>query len=294
MQDGLLRVLAPNPSPMTEAGTNSYVLGAGRDVAVVDPGPDDSAHRTALMAAVAGRTVRAIVVTHPHLDHSQGAAALGRATGARVHAFGPAGTGRSATMRQLARTAPALAGGEGVDGAFRPDVALADGATLSGDGWTLRAHWTPGHMSPHLTLVWREGDAAFTGDTVMGWASTMISPPDGDVGQFLSSMDRMAGLGVARFLPGHGAPVEDPAARCRDLRDHRLAREAAILAAIPSGGGRGGGTDIAGIVGTVYGDTPAALRPAAARNVLAHLIRLVEHGRVRADRLAPDGTYVRT
>lgn len=164
-----------------------------------------------------------------------------------------------------------------MDAGFAPDATLADGDELAGDGWTLRALHTPGHMASHLCFHWVEADATFTGDTVMGWASTLISPPDGDVGQFLASLDCLEALGATTFHPGHGASVEAPAARCRALRDHRHAREAAILAALD-------GTDtIPALVGAVYADTPPGLREAAARNVLAHLVHLWERGTVEAD-----------
>jgi glyoxylase-like metal-dependent hydrolase (beta-lactamase superfamily II) len=279
---GLMRIVAPNPSPMTERGTNSYVLGAG-DVAVIDPGPDDAGHRAALVAAIGGRPVRAVIVTHSHLDHSPGAAPLARAVGAPVLAFGPSDAGRSPTMRALADR---VEGGEGVDAGFAPDASLADGDRVAGDGWTLRALHTPGHMANHLSLHWEEGAQTFTGDTVMGWASTLISPPDGDLGQFMASLDRLEALGARRFHPGHGAPVASPAARCRELRAHRLSREAAILAALDAP------RRIPELVARIYADTPPALHAAAARNVLAHLIHLAETGRAEADpALRPDALW---
>ena len=278
-------MVAPNPSPMTLNGTNGYVLGR-RDVAVIDPGPDDPGHRAALEAAVAGRPVRAVIVTHPHLDHSPGAAPLAARLGAPVLAFGRAEAGRSATMRALEG---AVGGGEGVDRGFAPDRTLADGDAVTGDGWSLEALHTPGHMASHLSLHWRERGETFTGDTVMGWASTLISPPDGDLGQFMASLVRLARLGARRFHPGHGDPVEDPGGRCRALRDHRLAREAAILAALDAP------RRIPELVATIYADTPPALHGAAARNVLAHLVHLSETGRVRADPAPhPDATWHRT
>ncbi|WP_179380377.1 MBL fold metallo-hydrolase [Jannaschia marina] len=282
-ESGLIRVLAPNPSPMTGAGTNSFVVGHG-DVAVIDPGPAIPAHLDALLAAVAGRPVRAILVTHSHLDHSPAARHLAdRLGGVEVLAFGSPDAGRSGTMRRLA----GLGGGEGVDADFIPDRRLVTGDTVAGDGWTLRAHHTPGHMANHLSFEWMEARAVFTGDTVMGWASTMISPPDGDLGQFMASLDRLENLDARRFHPGHGPSVDDPGARCRDLRAHRLAREAAIFAALPDA------PTIPALVARIYVDTPPALHPAAARNVLAHLVHLVETGRVRADpHPRPDARYV--
>ena len=256
---------------MTAEGTNSYVLGT-RDVAVIDPGPAIPAHLDALSAAISGRAVRAVLVTHAHVDHSPAAHPLARRHGAPVLAFGPPEAGRSATMRALA----GLGGGEGVDAGFAPDMRLADGDVVAGEGWTLRAVHAPGHMASHLCLHWTEANATFTGDAVMGWASTLISPPAGDVGQFLATLDRLEALGAARFHPGHGAPVEAPADRCRALRAHRLARGAAIRAALDAA------SSVEAIVSAVYADTPPALRGAAARNALAHLVHLWERGEALA------------
>lgn len=280
-ESGLIRVLAPNPSPMTQAGTNTFVLGHD-DVAVIDPGPALPEHLAAITAAIAGRPVRAILVTHSHLDHSPGARPLADMTGAPVAGFGPFDAGRSPTMQRLA----GLGGGEGVDRDFTPDTLLAPGDTVAGDGWALRAHHTPGHMANHLAFEWARARAVFTGDTVMGWASTMISPPDGDLGQFMASLDLLAGLDANVFHCGHGAPVSDPRARCAALRDHRLARETAILAALPHA------PTLPALLTAVYADTRPALRPAAARNLLAHLVQLVETGRVRATPdIGPDARF---
>lgn len=263
----LLRIVAPNPSPMTADGTNSYVLGTS-DVAVIDPGPDIQQHLDALEAAIADRPVRAILVTHAHLDHSPAAHPLARRTGAPVLAFGPVvprnGLGD-------------IGGGEGVDRTFRPDRTLAHGGQVQGRDWTLKALHTPGHMADHLSFHWIEANATFTGDTVMGWASTMISPPDGHLGQFLTSLDVLEDLEARQFHPGHGPVVEAPAARCRALRDHRADRTQAILTALPTA------PTIAALVQRIYVDTPRTLHGAAARNVLAHLLYLSELRQIRAD-----------
>ncbi|MBM2576553.1 MBL fold metallo-hydrolase [Jannaschia sp. Os4] len=269
---GVRRVLCPNPSPMTEAGTNAYVLHDAGEAVVVDPGPDLPEHRAALLAAVEGMRVAAVVVTHPHLDHSPGARPLGDAVGAPVLAFGPPEAGRSSTMRALA----GIGGGEGVDDGFAPDEPVADGAEIRFGATALRALWTPGHMASHIALHWPDRKVAFTGDVVMGWASTMISPPDGDLGQFMASLDRMEALGAITALPGHGGAVPDLAARCRALRDHRRARERQVLDALAAH------DTVEGLVGAIYADVAPALHPAAARNVLAHLIHLREAGRVEA------------
>lgn len=281
---GLQRLIAPNPSPMTGEGTNSYIIGTD-DVAVIDPGPADPWHQEALVSAVAGRPVRAILVTHAHLDHSPGAAPLGVRLQAPVLAFGPFDAGRSRTMRDLTGL---VAGGEGVDALFRPDAQLAHGDTVSGEGWTLRAHHTPGHMANHLCFEWLERREVFTGDTVMGWASTLISPPDGDLGQFMDSLNLLERLNAARFHPGHGPEVDAPADRCQLLRAHRQSREAAILQRLASP------KRIPELIADIYNDTPLALHPAAARNVLAHLVHLAETGRAVAEpAIHPDARWVR-
>ncbi|TCP42870.1 MBL fold metallo-hydrolase [Rhodovulum marinum] len=265
LRPGLRRVLAPNPSPMTFRGTNSYILGEGR-VAVIDPGPALPAHLDALLAALApGETVSHILVTHSHVDHSPLARPLARATGAPVLAFGDSAAGRRADLAALS----GLGGGEGVDTHFTPDARLADGETVAGDGWRVKAIHTPGHMGNHLSFAWQ--DAIFSGDHVMGWATSMVSPPDGDLAAFMASLDRLAARPEAVLYPGHGAPVANGPARIAKLIAHRRARGAQILAALAAGPATPGQ-----IARTVYADTPAALLPAATRNVLAHLIELAD------------------
>lgn len=279
----LIRVLAPNPSPMTAEGTNTFVLGRS-DVAIIDPGPALDAHLDAVERAVAGRRVIAILITHSHLDHSPAAKPLSRRLQAPVLGFGPSTAGRTPEMEALT----GLGGGEGVDHDFMPDRLLSSGDLVSGDGWSLRAHWTPGHMANHLSFEWAEAATVFTGDTVMGWASTMISPPDGDLGQFMDALDSLERLEAKVFHPGHGGPVHAPAARCRALRDHRQARTAAILMALDQT------HTIPGIVAQIYADTPPALLGAAGRNVLAHLLHLIQQGLVTASPVAgPDACYSR-
>lgn len=262
---GVRRVLAPNPSPMTERGTNTWVIGTGA-VAVIDPGPDDPRHLAALMAEIGDARVEAIFVTHSHLDHSGLARALARATGAPVLGFGPSGAGRSAAMARLA-AAGLAGGGEGVDAGFVPDAVLADGAVWRGAAGEVVALHTPGHMGNHVCLVW-EG-VAFSGDHVMGWASSLVSPPEGDLGDYMASLDRLGSVGAARLMPGHGAVVEDPAARIVALAAHRRAREAEILAVLAEGP-----ATVEVIVAGVYRDVAPALHGAAGRNVLAHLVDL--------------------
>lgn len=272
---GLRHVLAPNPSPMTGPGTNSWILGRGM-VAVIDPGPADPAHLAALMAALApGERVAVILVTHAHRDHSGLAPTLSAATGAPVRAFGPAGSGRSARMRHLAE-AGGLGGGEGLDHAFLPDQPLRDGEEISGPDWRLTALHTPGHTGDHLSFLWQ--DRLFCGDLVMGWSSTLISPPDGDLTDYLGSLERLERLGPRIGHAGHGADIADLPARIAALTRHRREREAQVLSALARQPG-----SAAELAARIYHDTPAPLMAAAARNVLAHLLDLEARALARAE-----------
>ncbi|MEN8656924.1 MBL fold metallo-hydrolase [Marivita sp.] len=265
---GLRRVLAPNPSPMTFRGTNTYLVGDG-DLAIIDPGPADDTHLNAILEAVGKQRVSAVLVTHAHVDHSPLARALADIVAAPIYAFSDASGGRSAVMQQLAATG-LVGGGEGVDGDFRPDIELADGEAVTGDGWSLCALHTPGHFGNHLSFAWN--DVLFCGDLVMGWASSLVSPPDGDLTDFMASCRRLQSQKWSVFHSGHGAPILDPATRLDWLISHRMSREAAVLKALQDGPATS-----AALAAKIYTDTPAALLPAATRNVLAHLIDL--HGK---------------
>lgn len=269
---GLRRVLAPNPSPMTYRGTNSYLLGT-KGIAVIDPGPEDPSHLEALLRALGpGQHVTHILVTHAHLDHSPLARALSQETGAPVLGFGRAEAGRSPVMQALADQGQ-MGGGEGVDTGFDPDKTLSDGALIHGDGWQLEAWHTPGHMANHLSFAW--GDVLFSGDLVMGWASSLVSPPDGDLTAFMASLERLQARPWSVFHAGHGAPVTSPKARLSELLAHRRAREAAILNALTQGP-----ATARALAEQIYTETPTALIPAATRNVLAHIIDLTSKKRV--------------
>lgn len=277
LEPGLRRIVAPNPSPMTYRGTNTYLLGT-RGLAVIDPGPDNERHLDAILGSVTGaQTITHILVTHTHLDHSPLAKPLAAATGAPVFAFGDAEAGRSAVMRDLA-TAGEIGGGEGVDRHFAPSETLADGDQLSGDGWSLEALHTPGHIGNHLAFGW--GDACFVADHVMGWASSLVSPPDGDLTDFMASCEKLRARKWRVFYPGHGEQIDLPAERLDWLMSHRRAREAAILKTL-SGAPR----NAAALAAAIYTDTPAPLLGAATRNVLAHLIDL--YGKSLVEPLGP-------
>lgn len=271
---GLRRLRAPNPSPMTERGTNTYLLGES-DLAVIDPGPDLDGHLAAILAALEPhQTITHIIVTHAHRDHASLSRRLGAATGACVFAHGPALSGRSPAMIALAE-AGLIEGGEGVDTGFVPDRRLADGDTLCGSDWRLTALWTPGHMGNHLCLAWN--DCVFCGDLVMGWATSLVSPPDGDMAAFMASCRRLRLRGARRLFAGHGAPIEDPDTRLRDLLAHRRQRERQIMDTLTTRP-----TTLTALTQAIYTDVDPALLPAAARNVFAHLIDLKARGQITA------------
>lgn len=284
LEEGLRRVLAPNPSPMTYRGTNTYLLGE-RDIAVIDPGPDDPRHLQAILDALhPGQQISHIIVTHAHLDHSPLARALSARVGAPVYAYGDYLAGRSEVMVQLAQGGLA-GGGEGTDAEFEPDITVADGEVIEGDGWALRALWTPGHFGNHLSFAWN--DAIFTGDLVMGWASSLVSPPDGDLTDFMRSCEMLQDLPARRYHAGHGAPVTETAERVDWLLSHRRAREAAILSAL-----EGNPATARDLALRIYTETPPALIPAATRNVFAHLVDLSGKNTVAAmDELAADAIF---
>ena len=282
--DGVWRIRAANPSPMTGTGTNSYVLHGPEGAVVIDPGPALPDHLAALLAALRAMPVRAILLTHPHLDHSALVGDLKAATGAQVYGFGSAEAGRSAVMQRLA-AAGLQGGGEGVDAGFVPDVLLADGAVLALAGLQIEAVHTPGHMGGHLCFAL--GQDLFSGDHVMGWASTLISPPDGDVSAYMASLQRLAAQEWRQFWPGHGETIGDPSARLAELAAHRRARETAICAALRARPARP-----ADLALQLYTDTPPALLPAATRNILAHLIDLHDRNVVTAtEPLGPEAQF---
>ena len=274
------RVTAPNPSPMTFTGTQSYLVGEG-DVAVIDPGPADPAQTRAILESLGrGERVAAILVTHTHVDHSPGAALLKAETGAPVFAFGPHGAGMSAEMTTLAASGAEFGGGEGGDHAFRPDETIREGDAVDFGGARLVALHTPGHLSNHLAFALEgEGGGVFTGDLVMGWATTLVSPPEGDMAAFMASLARMAARGDAVFWPGHGHAVEDPAGMIAHQAAHRRGREAQIVAAL----GSAGEATPAALTAEIYADVDPRLHGAAERNVFAHLLGLVSEGRAEAE-----------
>ncbi len=266
------RVLAPNPSPFTYTGTQTYMVGV-EAVAIIDPGPDDAAHLAALRAAIAGRPVAAILCTHTHRDHSPAARPLAQATGAPIIGCAPL------TLEDDGPRADAA-----FDAEYRPDRVLTDGEQVSGPGWTLEAVATPGHTSNHLCFALPQEQALFTGDHVMGWSTSVISPPDGDMTAYMRSMQRLTERDDIVYYPAHGEPIDAPQRLVRGMMGHRKQREGQILRFME----RNGDSAIPDMVADMYKGVDPRLHGAAGRSVLAHLIDL--HGRGMAERIG-DGRW---
>ena len=277
----VLRVTVNNPGPFTFHGTNSYIV--GRDtLAVIDPGPENEAHFQTLMEAIAGRPVSHIFVSHTHKDHSPLARRLAAATGATIAAEGPH---RPARPLNIGEVNPLDAS---ADTDFDPDIRMADGAVIEGDGWAIRAVHTPGHTANHAAFALEETGILFSADHVMAWATTIVAPPDGAMADFMASLEALMQRDDRLYLPGHGGPVTRPAQFLRGLRTHRRMRERAILERL-----RAGDRTIAGMVTKIYRDTDPRLHGAAGLSVLAHLEDLVARGAVQTDGPpAIDGVFI--
>ncbi|MNU57499.1 Hydroxyacylglutathione hydrolase [compost metagenome] len=270
------RVIADNPGPFTFTGTGTYIVGRdmpGARVAVIDPGPEDEAHLHALLRAVKGRTVSHILVTHTHRDHAPLSRALAEAVGgAPILAAKPHGptVHASDAIDQAAMD-------EDDDADFKADIILSDGDRIEGDGWTLEAMATPGHASNHMAFVLREENALFSGDHVMGWSTTVVAPPDGDMTAYMASLERVLARGFSTLWPTHGPAITQVAPFLKAYRHHRLEREAQIMARLAAGD-----ETIAEMVPALYAAVDPRLWPAASLSVLAHLIALVDRGLVAA------------
>jgi len=277
---GVVRVTAPNPSPFTFHGTNTYLVGE-RSLAVVDPGPDDPRHLDALTRAIGGRPVSHILLTHTHRDHSPLARPLSAATGAPVLAEGPHRPARPLHVGEAGRLDASA------DTELVPDRRLGDGEAIAGDGWALEAIATPGHTANHMAFAWREPGILFCGDHVMAWSTTIVAPPDGAMRDYMASLDRLLARPERLYLPGHGGPLGDPAAFLRGLKAHRLMRERAILERLARGD-----RTIPDMVRAIYRDVDPRLHGAAALSVLAHLEDLVARGLAASESdPAIDGCY---
>jgi glyoxylase-like metal-dependent hydrolase (beta-lactamase superfamily II) len=260
------RVIANNPGAFTYTGTGVYIIGSGK-VAVIDPGPEIPEHFEALKRALDGEQVTHVLVTHSHMDHSPLAHPLAEWAGCRVYAGGAAIPTESEVRMEA-----------GDDLEFRPHETVGDGWTCCGPDWTLEAIKTPGHTSNHVCYALREENALFSGDHVMGWSTTVISPPDGNMGDYLASLEKVRARGFDTIWPTHGPPVtEDPSAFIQTYIDHRRARERAILERLAAGD-----ETIPDMVATIYADVDAKLHPAACHSVLGHMLQLVRDGRVES------------
>jgi glyoxylase-like metal-dependent hydrolase (beta-lactamase superfamily II) len=268
---GVRAMVADNPGPFTYKGTISYIVGSG-SVAIIDPGPDDIGHINALLNAVRGETVSHIFVTHTHRDHSPAAAQIKAATGAKVYAQGPHRPARPLHTGEVRRLDASN------DLEFLPDVALGDGETVTGSGWTLQAVATPGHTANHMAYAFKEADLLFAGDHVMAWSTTIVAPPDGAMSDYMASLQKLARRSEPLYLSGHGAPVRDAPRYVQYLIRHRQAREASILHRLAKGA-----ADIPTIVRAVYIGLDPRLVGAAALSVLAHLEELVARGAVATE-----------
>ena len=256
------RVLAPNPSPFTNTGTQTHIVGHG-EIAVIDPGPDIAEHVEAILAATQGERIVAIVCTHTHRDHTPAAAPLAKATGAAIVGCAPI----------AARDGSGLEAG--FDQSYAPDRIMVEGDTVSAPGWTLEAIATPGHTSNHLCFALPEANALFSGDHVMGWSTSVVVPPDGDMGAYLASLEKLLARDDEVYFPAHGDPVTKPQRLVRGMIGHRRQRENQILRLLGEGP-----RSIAALVAAMYVGLDPRLEKAAAASVLAHLIDLAARGRI--------------
>lgn len=266
------RIIAKNPSAFTFRGTGTYVIGKG-NVAVIDPGPMLPDHIEALKSSLAGETVTHILITHTHMDHSPAAAPLKAYWGAPTYGYGPHGAGKKEQGVQVE---------EGGDMEFEPDVSVRHGDIIEGDGWTIECVYTPGHTSNHMCYALREESALFTGDHVMGWSTSVVSPPDGDMTQYMESLELLLERDDEIYWPTHGTCIEDVHSYVRAFIDHRLEREAQILGCLEQGY-----TRIPDMVPVMYADVDEKLYGAAARSVLAAMLRMIDTGQVECGDESP-------
>ena len=260
------RLVARNPSSFTFHGTNTYIVGHG-NVAVIDPGPLLNEHLNALIKTLEGETVQRILVTHTHMDHSPGVTPLKEKLGGRVH---------GAILREIPKGVKTA---ESIEYSFSPDEILVNGSLIKGDDWTIEALHTPGHMSNHMCFALLEENILFTGDHIMSWNTTIVSPPDGNMGEYFSSLERCLLRSENSYWPAHGPSIPDPKPFTRAYRNHRRMREGEILKCVDNGY-----YTIDEIVGLLYKHLPEKMHNAAARSVLAHLEYLLEKGQITIDK----------
>ena len=261
------RVIARNPGPFTYTGTGTYILGHG-EVAVIDPGPSDELHIAAILDAVRAETITHVLVTHTHMDHSPGCRLLRETCPAPTFGYGPHGGDASDSTKVE----------EGADWEFSPDVRVVHGDVIQGQGWSIECVHTPGHTSNHMCFALREEAALFTGDHVMGWSTSVISPPDGNMGDYMRSLELLLARDDVRYFPTHGPPIANPRAHVAGFIEHRLAREKQIRECLARGVNR-----ITDMVPIMYKGTDQMLFPAAARSVLAAVELMHSRGEVGCD-----------
>ena len=265
---GVRRLVANNPGPFTYKGTNTYIVGQGNDLVLIDPGPDDDAHFAATIKAIGPKRLTTVIITHTHRDHTDGMPRLLAATGAKTCGFG-----RAARARGTTKTSPS--GSEFVDQDFKPDIVLKDGGRLEGDGFALTALHTPGHAPDHLCFALEGTPLLLSGDHVMSWNTSVVAPPEGHMGDYMRSLDKLMGRTDEVYLPGHGGRLYQPQRVVKAFTIHRKMREEAIFDCI-----KDGNATIGEIVPSVYRGLDPRLAGAASLSVAAHVEHLIDRGLV--------------
>lgn len=274
LHPNLIRIVAPNASKMTFTGTNTYMLGSSH-VVVIDPGPDNNNHLRAILNASGSNRIQKILLTHSHIDHTELVPRLKQITGAKVYAH--AAGQKMSSQKYDSNASPPNEGGEGIDQSLVADKYLHDGDVIQNSEWSLETIWTPGHLIDHVCFAWREGEILFSGDHIMGWSTTLISPPHGNLTQFMASLDRLKNRHETQFYPGHGDVVSNPQNMVQFQIFHRKEREQQILSGLQNGS-----KSAFELAKEIYTDIPANLVPMATRNVFAHLQDLQVRGIVQA------------
>lgn len=269
------RVIANNPGPFTYTGTGTYIVGS-KELAVIDPGPLDDNHLEAILTATKNEKITHIMVTHTHNDHSPLAKSLKERTGALIYSFDQ----NSINIGENNKFE------EGYDNKFSCDIKLKDGDLIRGGDWTLEAIHTPGHTSNHLCYSLKEEKILFSGDHVMGWSTTVIVPPDGDMEDYIQSLEKLLRRDDKNYLPTHGKMIENPKELVKKYITHRSSREDQIIKTIKSGNNK-----IIDIVKVIYVDVDKRLYPAASMSTLAHLTRMINKRQIKTDQLNLDGFY---
>ena len=268
LSPGIRRVIAQNPSPFTLYGTGTYILGRG-EVAVIDPGPADPEHINAILQAVEGEKITHILITHTHMDHSPGCKILQQQCDAQSYAYGPHGAGKLESGVVVE---------EGGDMEFEPDNLVKDGDVLQFGAFSAECVYTPGHTSNHMCFALQQEQALFTGDHVMGWSTSIISPPDGDMAAYMASLELLLQRDDKVYWPTHGPAIEQPKAHVQAFIEHRREREEQILQCLDRGI-----SHIQDMVPVMYTDTPEFMYPAAARSVMAAVEYLVSIGKIQVE-----------